>query len=89
MHSIYRLRLIELTILYYRSPWVRLVCSCKERCADKNKFLCSNGVNQRKRCKFCRFERCQTRAGMERKWVVSGYKPTVENYSKRSSRTPK
>ena len=68
---------------------MRLVCSCKERCADKNQLLCSNEIYLRKKCKFCRFERCQTRAGMERKWVVSGYKPTVENYTKRSSRAPK
>ena len=70
-------------ILKYRRPWLRLVCSCKEECAQKNRLLCSKGVHQRKSCKYCRFERCQSLAGLERKWVISGHLPMAEN-SKRS-----
>ena len=70
-------------IFNYRRPWLRLVCSCKEECAQKNRVLCSKGVHQRKSCKYCRFERCQSLAGLERKWVISGHLPMAEN-SKRS-----
>ena len=73
-------------IFQYRIPWLRLVCICKERCADRNQFLCSDGINQRKKCKYCRFEKCQALAGMERKWVISGHIPTVQNCIKSKSR---
>ena len=72
-------------ILKYRRPWLRLVCSCKEECAQKNKVLCSKGVHQRKSCKYCRFERCQSLAGLERKWVISGHIPMAENCKRSKS----
>ena len=72
-------------ILKYRRPWLRLVCSCKEECAEKNRVLCSKGVHQRKSCKYCRFERCQSLAGLERKWVISGHITTVESRKRSKS----
>ena len=71
--------------LKYRKPWLRLVCTCKEECAERNRVLCSIGVHQRKSCKYCRFERCQSLAGLESKWVISGHIPTVENCKRSKS----
>ena len=51
---------------------VNLGCNCKERCKEKQQLTCMNNTEDRKKCKYCRFQKCQLLAGMERECVLSG-----------------
>ena len=59
-------------------------CKCEEGCWNGTEPVCPISKRTRKKCKYCRYQRCETLGGMVKSWVLSAYKPDAEiNQNKR------
>ena len=61
----------------FRTHGFTYQCTCQERCCNQTEPVCTISKNRRSACKYCRFTRCETLAGMVQRWVISAYKPRV------------
>ena len=60
----------NLYFLISRYDGFRHSCSCLENCWEKEKSTCVVNKLTRNRCKYCRYEKCVSEAGMSGKWVM-------------------
>ena len=56
----------------------RYFCNCVENCWKKEEPICDVNKLTRNNCKYCRYEKCMNRAGMNSQWVISAHIPKVE-----------
>ena len=72
---------LSFTVLYFYfriGNWEEYPCKCPEDCKRQENINCAITKTTRAVCKYCRFVRCQTLAGMVKKWVVGQGVPKAE-----------
>ena len=69
---------------------IRYFCTCKERCSEKGELLCvvDKSTEKSQYCKYCRFEKCRSFAGMNDKLVSSAYQSTMDKVALTPKKTP-
>ena len=65
--------------LTYRDTVFAYMCTCMENCYLNNQILCTINKNNRNTCKHCRYTKCFTTSGMDRKYVLDEDAPEVES----------
>ena len=71
---------------------IHYYCSCDERCSENGKLLCVAEKGTKKRCKYCRFQKCRTLARMKDKRVLNSApmlqkRPIVNIHRSRQTKT--